>query len=486
MKWLKFAAITLLSVNVWAQSEISLSPFTSIELEAPVKLKLVGGELPKAKRNAGLASYSFKVNGAVLEIGLKEGESNNEEPILICFQELQGVKVNGVGAIEMEEGSKISSNTFTLLCNGASKTALTLDVKDLKVTASGATKLTLNGNADKVSLDLQGASKYYGAGLIAKQAMVKSSGASYFNVNASDNLAIEASGASKGIYGGSPTMRNINVSGNSDIVDANTGKRLADERENPGDTTRIKFGKKKVIIIDGDDEITIEENEDDEEDDIFANGSGKLKNVYAGFELGMGALTTNTLNFQMPADYKFMESNLGKSWFYGVNLLEGDMPIIKNKLAITSGLGMEFQNIEFNSDRILIPNVSILAADSGDKNLTRNRMYCYNINVPLLIKFAPRTKKSKDGFHAAVGVIGTFKAYNHLRIESSENGYKEEAKLKDDFNVNPFRVSVTARIGYGWFRAFANYSLTPFFNTANNNPDLRSFSAGITLIPFDY
>ena len=102
MKWLKFAAITLLSGNVWAQSEISLSPFTSIELEAPVKLKLIGGELPKAKRNAGLASYSFKVNGAVLEIGLKEGESNNEEPILICFQELQGVKVNGVGAIEME------------------------------------------------------------------------------------------------------------------------------------------------------------------------------------------------------------------------------------------------------------------------------------------------------------------------------------------------------------------------------------------------
>jgi hypothetical protein len=59
-----------------------------------------------------------------------------------------------------------------LLCNGASKTALTLDVKDLKVTASGATKLTLNGNADWVTLDLQGASKYYGAGLIAKQAML--------------------------------------------------------------------------------------------------------------------------------------------------------------------------------------------------------------------------------------------------------------------------------------------------------------------------
>jgi hypothetical protein len=61
--------------------------------------------------------------------------------------------------------------------------------------------------------------------------------------------------------------------------------------------------------------------------------------------------------------------------------------------------------------------------------------------------------------------------------------------MRDDYSINPFRVQATARVGYGWFRAFANYSLTPYFKkdsgvAGQENPDIRVFSAGITLIPF--
>ncbi len=112
-------------------------------------------------------------------------------------------------------------------------------------------------------------------------------------------------------------------------------------------------------------------------------------------------------------------------------------------------------------------------------------MYNFNINVPLLVKFAPRTKKNRNGFHLAAGVIGTFKAHSHEKQETSANGYTEEIKIKDDFNINPFRVAATVRVGYGWFRAFANYSLTPYFKQTNGNPDVRVFSAGITLVPFN-
>jgi hypothetical protein len=72
-----------------------------------------------------------------------------------------------------------------------------------------------------------------------------------------------------------------------------------------------------------------------------------------------------------------------------------------------------------------------------------------------------------------------------MRLESTANGYNEKLEIRDDFNINPFRLTGTVRVGYGWFRAFANYNLTPYFNTSNGNPDVRTFTAGLTLVSFD-
>jgi hypothetical protein len=112
-------------------------------------------------------------------------------------------------------------------------------------------------------------------------------------------------------------------------------------------------------------------------------------------------------------------------------------------------------------------------------------MYNFNISVPLLLKFAPRTAKTKNGFHLAAGIIGSYIAFSQMRLESTANGYNEKLEIRDDFNINPFRLTGTVRVGYGWFRAFANYNLTPYFNTSNGNPDVRTFTAGLTLVSFD-
>jgi len=37
------------------------------------------------------------------------------------------------------------------------------------------------------------------------------------------------------------------------------------------------------------------------------------------------------------------------------------------------------------------------------------------------------------------------------------------------------------RVGYNNIKLFANYSLTPYFNSSKG-PDIRMFSAGLTLI----
>lgn len=489
MKYIHLFLLVALSASAWAQTETNLAAFTKIETNAPITIQLVEGTSNKAAHTGGLKDFKFTTENGVLSIDHTGKDFTNKEPLKIYFTTLSAIELEGVTYVNTAEGTSIKSDAFSIECSGASKSDLHLNVKHLKVECVGASKITLSGTADTSIIELAGASKVYGADLKTKEMTLDAAGASYFNVNASNTLNIEASGATKGVYAGNPINKNIQVSGISNIVDVATGQNLKDERSSGDDTTRITVGKKKVIIIEEGDDLRVEteDEEDTEENPTDSKPSKKyeLKKVYAGFELGMNQFTSPNLKFEMPKGYEYLDCNIGKSWFYGLNILEGDVQLVKNKLALTSGLGMQFQNLTFASNQVLKASGNTLAADSGLVPLSKNRLYTYNLNVPLMLKFAPRTKKDRNNFHIAVGVIGSFKAYSHVRTETSAAGYMVETKTKDDYNINPFHVTATARIGYGWLRAFANYDLTPYFKPNNGlNPDVRVFSAGLTLVPF--
>jgi len=102
----------------------------------------------------------------------------------------------------------------------------------------------------------------------------------------------------------------------------------------------------------------------------------------------------------------------------------------------------------------------------------------------LLIKLAPGTKKSaRKGFHIAAGAIFHYVINKRVVTETSSGGFDQRVELEDDFNINPLRADATVRAGYGRIKLFANYSLTPYFNKSKA-PDVRLFSAGLTLIGF--
>lgn len=498
MKYLQIVSLLALSSGVWAQTEMKLAPFTKIELEAPVKVILINGTEPKATHSNSLANYNLEVEGGVLSIELKSKRMVGEvEELSIYFDQLNGIELNGTGEIATAAGSTIKGDRLVMEITGATKANLSLNLSQLNLEANGATKVTLSGAANNSIIEISGASHLNAEQFISKEIIMEASGASVFFVHAINVLQIEAAGAARGTYSGNPVNRNINISGAAKVTDSKTGlshseKNMEEQSEwvvnEKNDTTRISIGKKKFIIIEEGDDVKIEkEDGDSDKKESYSFKSKKkkeLKHVYAGFEMGMSQLISPDMTFNLPQGYNFLNCNMGKSWFFGLNLFEGDLNLISNKLALTSGLGLEWQNFNFNSNRVLTPNVNIINADSGMLALTTNKLYNFNFNVPLLLKFAPRTKKERNNFHLALGVIGTYKAYSHIRTESSALGYDVETKINDDFNINPFRVSATARIGYGWFRAFANYSLTPYFKINGSNPDIRVFSAGITVIPF--
>ena len=102
--------------------------------------------------------------------------------------------------------------------SGVAKVTLTnVKNRELRVDTSGASKLYLNGETGRLSVEGSGASFVDAENLKAEAANVNASGASRVVVFATGELRSDASGASRIVYSGSPTIIEKTSSGASSV-----------------------------------------------------------------------------------------------------------------------------------------------------------------------------------------------------------------------------------------------------------------------------
>jgi hypothetical protein len=138
---------------------------------------------------------------------------------LVSKIETPKIKVKLSGASDMR--GDIQAGAMFVEVSGASDYKGQLEAKSLAVEASGASNLELSGNVDDLSVVVSGASDAKLYNLTAKGAIVHASGASTANVNVSQLLKAEASGASSINYKGEASVKEISNSGSSSIKHRN-------------------------------------------------------------------------------------------------------------------------------------------------------------------------------------------------------------------------------------------------------------------------
>jgi len=109
-------------------------------------------------------------------------------------------------------------NIDNLEVSGVSKVSLANVKNDsLKVDASGASKIKVDGETKNLEVELSGASKLDAESLKAENVDVDGSGASSANVNVSGDLKADLSGASRVTYTGNPKNLEKSTSGASSV-----------------------------------------------------------------------------------------------------------------------------------------------------------------------------------------------------------------------------------------------------------------------------
>ena len=146
-----------------------------------------------------------EVKNNVLHI-YTEGSINTRKGLkaYVTVKELNRINISG--GVKIVGLSKFKADDFQLNMSGGSNVKLDIEAKKIFSDMSGASKVTLTGRADELKLEMSGASSVNTQELVAKRVKVGASGASSVKVHATENLVINASGASHIAYAGSPKI----------------------------------------------------------------------------------------------------------------------------------------------------------------------------------------------------------------------------------------------------------------------------------------
>lgn len=224
------------SINLLASADLTtkkykVSNFNSLEIGHAFEVHVFKGNtysISATGNENDLESVEVQVNGSTLEVTLDESywsnwrnwRNNNKKIVInITMPRLKDAEFSGAAKVTLE--GFVDEEEMVLHGSGAVKLMSSKLVADkLTLDLSGASKIEMKGQVLKLSIDLSGASHLVLSDMIARDVDVDASGASHVELNVQKSLRVEASGASKITYLGNPAVSK-DLSGASFVRRAN-------------------------------------------------------------------------------------------------------------------------------------------------------------------------------------------------------------------------------------------------------------------------
>ena len=441
---------------------------------------------------SGAANVTYSQSDTVtLKIEAHKDEIDN---IITVFEE-DILVIKTKGSFNHSFKVYVSGNSLSkIICSGASKLStenillgdsLYIDVSEaasisakLKVNIadvmiSGASAVTLEGNAETLYGSVSGASSLKAYKLNTHATIIKASGASVAKVCVNHKINASATGSSSIKFKGEPTEVSAEASSSSSIAkvaDDDIDKKSGNKK----DTTTINFRKKQYVII----------NRDKDSETNMAKKDNDDFHHWGGFGMGINGWLSNG-NFGMPKGQEYMALNYGKSLNFQLNPFEKNIHLYKNYVNLVTGIGFEWNQYEFSNKTKLNADSSYThgVIDSTNTfNYKKNRFKTTFVNIPILIELNSN-KNHKKAFHVALGVVGGYKLGSRTRQIGTQNTEELRIIRKDNYNLNPFRVNAHVSVGYHNFTLYANYAITPLFENGKG-PKLYPLTIGIKIVSF--
>jgi hypothetical protein len=444
--------------------------FTGIKTSSVIQVEITQGEACAVRVDGpaeDMNEVKTEVEKGVLIISTNGHDYPEDVVVKVTVKNLRTLETSG--ASNITSANKIVSDSLQITSSGASVIKLDVQANHIKANLTGASSLKLSGVAGNVEGVLAGAAQLKAYELAAGNVTLATTGASSAHVTVSSALNATSSGASEIHYQGNPVVKSVSASDGSSI-------KMKDGNSSASDTTSFHMGKYDVHVTEN------EDGDGDERSKREKHANDNDFKYWRGIDFGVNGLLTAQNSVELPAGFEFLELNYAKSYFFSLNFFQKNIHIYRNNVNLGTGLGFSWYHYNFRNPYTLTPNVNYQTAtyDSTIK-YSRNRLGLTYLNVPLFLEFNTNSKDAKNSFHIAGGMEFGYNVFTNLLKQKYEiDGHKIKTKQEDDFNINPFRYDVIARVGYGDFTIFGKYSLSTLFEKGKG-PVLYPFTAGLSL-----
>jgi len=214
--------VSITGSGIVVTQEFDLSGFDQVEVSNAFDVEISQGDqfsvVVRVDENVAEYLDVFK-QGTTLRIGLKPHiySMGNVGPLEaeVTMPRLTGLEASGASGVSVT-GFK-STEGLSVEVSGASSLRGDIEAGGVTVDVSGASDVELSGSGGDLVMDVSGAGTADLADFQVGDASIEASGASSATVNVSGRLDAEASGASRILYLGNPTLGRIESSGASTI-----------------------------------------------------------------------------------------------------------------------------------------------------------------------------------------------------------------------------------------------------------------------------
>lgn len=242
------------------------------------------------------------------------------------------------------------------------------------------------------------------------------------------------------------------------------------------DSTRIRVGDKEISIVEKDDDAKIRIEDIDKDDDDF---HPRFRGHWAGFEWGINNFLDADNTISREGDDLFMDLNTSRSWAINLNFAQYSLGFGTSHFGALTGLGFMYNNYFFDGDNT-IAEIDDQVVGIDTTNVSKSKLTTSYLRVPILLEVQfPDASRAKR-IYLSAGLIAGLKLGSHTKVVYKDENGRSRDKNNDDFNINPFRYGVTARIGYGNVSVFGEYYFTPMF-IEDKGPELHPFTVGLAM-----
>ena len=207
---------------------------------------------------------------------------------------------------------------------------------------------------------------------------------------------------------------------------------------------------------------------------------GKMEPHWAGIGWGFANISDASLKINNIAGVP-LKSGSSTEFFF--NLIEKILPIYKNRVGITTGLGFNWRAyyLDDNTHLVETNGVTDVQPASAGVNYEYSKLKIAHITLPVLVEWQPALGNPHDKFFVSAGLVFGIKTYSvsktKFRNQDGDMVKRDEAK---GLNVLPLSLDYMAQVGYGDFNVYAKYSPFSIFESGKG-PNVRAVSLGLML-----